>query len=192
MALLGAGLWTRWLPRALPIEIQVCILFCGWHVTLKRLVCPHHKLHPVFQRKQSHSLKWGTVVKRCFPLHWGIVLVALDGLVEAVLGFTVYASPVSWSREGGLFWALACVSKRAQLVQIVIWMSWQRRDGSSGFVPWMERQGGMGKKEKKVGGEGGSWREREEPVVPFRVWVLGGAVDLKCYCSLLLLALFFN
>lgn len=47
------------------------------------------------------------------------MLVTLDGLVEAVLDFTVYASPVSWCCEGDLFWALACVGKRAQLVQIV-------------------------------------------------------------------------
>lgn len=48
------------------------------------------------------------------------MFVALDGdHVDVDLGFTVCASSVSWSSEGDLFWALAHVSKKAQLVQIV-------------------------------------------------------------------------
>lgn len=48
------------------------------------------------------------------------MLVALDdGHIEVVLGFTVCASSVFWSSEGELFWALAHVSKGAQLIQIV-------------------------------------------------------------------------
>lgn len=48
------------------------------------------------------------------------MLVALDdGHAEVVLSFTVCAFSVSWSSEGDLFWALAHVSKRAQLIQII-------------------------------------------------------------------------
>lgn len=40
------------------------------------------------------------------------MLVALDGHTEVVLAFTVCASSVSCSYEGGVFWALPHSSKR--------------------------------------------------------------------------------